>query len=252
MVMYIDDILVIASSFSECERCVNIVLGLLRKLGFLLNEKKCSLVPSQKFVYLGFVWNTVAWKVSLKPKREEKVREAAAKLLSSKFSKCRDVAVFLGRVQSTATAVPLARGLVRKLKWEFIASCVTEADYNKFMHISDSARDELLYWAYLPDGLNLPITLPTSAFTVTTDATPDGFGILFEGELISEKIPPEFEEFSINVKELLPLDIWLDRVGDHVNNSCVTWRVDNNAALHAIKNQGSTKAWPLSCLSVNI
>ena len=76
VVMYIDDILVIASSFSECERCVNIVLGLLRKLGFLLNEKKCSLVPSQNFVYLGFVWNTVAWKVSLKPKREEKVRGA--------------------------------------------------------------------------------------------------------------------------------------------------------------------------------
>ena len=252
VVMYIDDILVIASSFSECERCVNIVLGLLRNLGFLINEKKCSLVPSQEFVYLGFVWNTVTWAVSLKPKREEKVREAAAKLLRSDFSKCRDVSVFLGTVQSTTTAVPLARGLVRKLQWEFIASCVTEADYDNLMNISDSARDELLYWANLPCGLSLPITLQSSAFTVTTDATPDGYGILFEGKLISDKIPPEFMEFSINVKELLPLDIWLNSVGDHVNDSCVTWRVDNNAALHSIKNQGSTKAWPLSCLSVNI
>ena len=32
----------------------------------------------------------------------------------------------------------------------------------------------------------------------------------------------------------------------------LTWRVDNNAALHAIRNEGSTKSWPLSVLSCSI
>ena len=133
--MYIDDLLVIASTFSECEAHVAIVLSLLRKLGFLLNKKKCQLEPSQKFVYLGFKWDTVSWNVSLKTVREEKVREAAWKLLKSDIVKCRDVAAFLGRVQSTATAVPLARALVRKLQWEFTAVCLSETNYDKFIFV---------------------------------------------------------------------------------------------------------------------
>ena len=58
--------------------------------------------------------------------------------------------------------------------------------------------------------------------------------------------------FSINVKELLALYMWLDSSGKNIKVCCVTWRVDNNSALQAIKNQGSSKAWPLCCLSVNI
>ena len=252
VVMYIDDILVIGQNYLECETNISIVLNLLRKLGFLLNNKKCHLIPSQEFTYLGFVWNTVTWEVKLKVTREVKVREAAGRLLRSDIAKCREVAAFLGRVQSTATAVPLARGLVRVLQWEFIASCLSEADYDKFMYISEAARDELKYWESLPECLCLPITLPASSLTVTTDASLEGYGIYFDGNLISEKIPDEFKDFSINVKELIPLDIWLDTSGREVRNTCVTWRVDNNSALHAIRNQGSTKAWPLSCLSVSI
>ena len=32
----------------------------------------------------------------------------------------------------------------------------------------------------------------------------------------------------------------------------MTWRVDNNTALHTIRNKGSTKSWPLSVLSCSI
>ena len=252
VVMYIDDILVVGSNFEECQEKVVIVLGLLRRLGFLLNDKKCNLIPSQKFIYLGFVWDTVLWTVTLKSEREVKVREAARKLLSSDIVKCREVAAFLGRVQSTATAVPLARALVRTLQWEFVAACLIEADYDRYMYISQDSKLELQYWKDLPEGLNMPITLSQSALTVTTDATLDNYGIYYDGILFSEEIPEEFADFSINVKELLPLDIWLNTCGRAVSNCVVTWRVDNNSALQAIKNQGSRKSWPLSILSVNI
>ena len=54
------------------------------------------------------------------------------------------------------------------------------------------------------------------------------------------------------MKELLPLDIWLDGIGADVRDCVVTWRVDNNSALQAIKKQGSSKAWPLCSLSFHI
>ena len=50
VVMYIDDILIVAATLEECEYKLAIVLELLRRLGFLLNIKKCNLVPSQKFM----------------------------------------------------------------------------------------------------------------------------------------------------------------------------------------------------------
>ena len=250
VIMYIDDLLVLGNNFSECEAHVKIVVGLLRKLGFLLNEKKCQLVPSQEFVYLGFIWDTVSWNVSLKPIREHKVREAAAKILRTEIVKCRDIAAFLGRVQSTATAIPLARALVRQLQWEFTAVCLSEADYDKYMYISESARDELKFWENLEAGLSLPITLPAASKTVTTDATLSSYGIYYEGQLVSDNIPSEFMDFCINVKELVPLNQWLDSTT--VSDCCVTWRVDNNSALQGIKNQGSSKSWPISCLSVII
>ena len=44
--------------------------------------------------------------------------------------------------------------------------------------------------------------------------------------------------FSINVKELLALYMWLDSSGKNIKVCCVTWRVDNNSALQAIKKPG--------------
>ena len=239
-VFYIDDILLVGTTYEECERNVAVVMDLLRKLGFILNEKKCHLVPSQEFVYLGFLWNTVSWKVSLKKIREVKVREAAEGLLAGHAVSCRKVAAFLGRVQSTTTAIPFARGSVRVIQWEFNSACLKETDYDKLMYLSEDARNELVWWKNLPEGLFLPITLPQSSVTVTTDATLEDYGIYYDGSLVSGKIPEEFADFSINVKELLPLDIWLDSVGEEVTNCVVTWRVDNNSALQAIRNEGSS------------
>ena len=88
--------------------------------------------------------------------------------------------------------------------------------------------------------------------TVTTDATETALAVYFNGDLISEEISQEYLQFSINVKELLALDRWLDTLGSEVHDESVAWRVDNNSALFSITNQGSTKAWPLCLLSVNI
>ena len=252
IVMYIDDILIVAVTFEECEYKLAVVLNLLRRLGFLLNIKKCNLVPSQKFTYLGHVWDTVDWTVQLKPEREHKLRKAAGKLAASTVAKCREVAAFIGRVQSVVLSVPFARAKVRMLQWDFLASCVSEQDFNKNMEISGTAREELKFWENLPGGMSLPITWPATMSTVTTDATEKGLAVYFEGDLFSESIANEYMPFSINVKELLALDRWLDTLGSEVRDTYVTWRVDNNSALAAIKKQGSTRSWPMCLLSVSI
>ena len=94
------------------------------------------------------------WTVQLKTERQIKLRKAALKLGAHTMAKCRVIAAFIGRVQSVVLAVPLARARVRMLQWDFLASCVTEQDFNKNMEISGTAREELKYWENIPEGLS--------------------------------------------------------------------------------------------------
>ena len=100
MVLYIDDLLVIARSREECAHHVQLLLDEVAKFGFLLNEKKSSLGPKQAFIYLGLVWDTEKWMVSVKADREDKIRNNANQLLSAASASCRAIASFLGRTNS--------------------------------------------------------------------------------------------------------------------------------------------------------
>ena len=249
--IYIDDILVVAPTLVDCEYHVTQVLDILRKLGFLINGRKCVLQPKQNFIFLGLHWNTVTWTISLKPGREEKIRNDAKALLSSEWNLCRDVARFLGRAISASGAIPLTRAKLRKLQWEFKANIVDVEDYDNLMVFNEDSRKELEYWANLPSGLSSPISRKADG-TVTTDATEFGIGILYDGRVISEEIEEKYMDFSVTVKELLALQRFLRTLGSGLANVKLVWRVDNNSALHAIRNEGSAKAWSLNCLAVSI
>ena len=214
ILLYIDDLLIIAASEEIAKQHVQMLLKEVARFGFLLNEKKSNLLPSQTFVYLGLAWNTLSWSVSIKPEREEKIRGNAKQLLEATTASCRAVAVFLGRTNSSSGAVPLAKARVRRLQWDFLAVCTAADLYDAQMDISDEARSELAFWAELPSGLSSPITLGPSSGTVTTDASEFGLGISFDGHVVSEEIQEEYREFHINVKELLALKRFLELFPD--------------------------------------
>ena len=252
IIMYMDDLLVFAPNHEECLKSVRITVDVLEEMGFLINRSKCTLEPSQTFVYLGCEWNTNDWTVALKPDREDRIRLVAQLLLEKESVKYRTVAKLLGMVISSTSIIPIARARIRSVQWEFLrGKCVTNKDYNRKFVLSAAAKAELYYWANLQPGLNSPITLPEASHTVTTDASEFGFGIYYKGVLVSEKIDSVYSDQSINVKELLALSRFLELYPE-VENCTVTWRVDNNSALASIRNQGSVKSWPLCVVSVNI
>ena len=151
-------------------------------------------------------------------------------------------------IQSIDTAVPLARARMGRAQWEFLASCKSEEDYNTFMYLSEEALEELEYWENLPEGLSLPITLASSRQSVDTDASKTGIGIYFNGELISEPVP----DGHINEMELFALMWVFDLCNDRLEPGVLTWRVDKNPALFAIRNHGTMRSWNLSWFAMQI
>lgn len=71
IVVYLDDFLIIGASREECRQAMNILLKLLRKLGFGINYNKVE-GPSQNLTFLGIVFDTVNMTLEL-PK--EKIQE---------------------------------------------------------------------------------------------------------------------------------------------------------------------------------
>ena len=65
MIAYIDDILVMAKSRELLVNQAAEMFYLLENLGFLINQKKFILEPSQTMEFLGFTLDTVAMEITL-------------------------------------------------------------------------------------------------------------------------------------------------------------------------------------------
>ena len=103
----------------------------------------------------------------------------------------------------------------------------------------------------MPEGISSLISFAPARGTVTTDASEKGIGIWYDGHVISEMVPTDYEDFHINVKELLALKRFL-ALFPEVKNCVLTWRCDSNTALATLRKEGSTRSWALSVLSCDI
>ena len=117
------------------------------------------------------------------------------------------------------------------------------------MVLSTEAKDELKFWEGLADDTYLPISWPEAKQFLDTDASDNNLGWYFNGTLVSEQAD---KEEHINVKELRALDRALEDIGEQLSPGPLQWNVDNNTAMWAIKNQGSTKNWTINGLAVDI
>ena len=59
IIIYLDDILLIGKSFRDCQDALWETFSVLVKLGFVINLKKSTLVPTQILEFLGFILNTL-------------------------------------------------------------------------------------------------------------------------------------------------------------------------------------------------
>ena len=114
------------------------------------------------------------------------------------------------------------------------------------MYLSKDTKAKLKLWEELPEGIISPITFPRATQSLDTDALDKGIGIYFQGKLLSDPVPDRH----LCRSELFTLDRALDLLQVKILPGNLVWRIDNNPVLVAIKNQGSTHSWQLSCLTV--
>ena len=103
MVIYLDDMLILASSKEESRRHTLLALRLLFELGLAINTDKSALTPSRTSEFLGFLIDTRRMHLYVPAAKRRQISDEARNLLdrtaSSEPISCRELARFLGRAR---------------------------------------------------------------------------------------------------------------------------------------------------------
>ena len=114
--IFLDDLLLLSSSKEELAEITKEVIILLQQLGFLINEEKSTLVPTQKIAYLGFLLDSVWMTIFLPPDKLEVIVVDCRRTLAQTHVTVRDMARLIGRMSAALQAILPAPLFYRNLQ----------------------------------------------------------------------------------------------------------------------------------------
>lgn len=89
IMIFLDDLLVMAQSREDLIQHRSLILDFLKNLGFLVNYPKSVLVPTQEIIFLGFCVNTVTLRLLLPREKVSQAVREAQNLIQQKESSAR-------------------------------------------------------------------------------------------------------------------------------------------------------------------
>ena len=243
VLFYLDDILVIGKTKEECEKNLKVVLDLLQSLGFLINWKKSNLVPSQRFLFLGLLWDSTLGQICL-PQNKLLNLQRLARSMAKIPPTCHGLQVLLGHMTASIPAVPLIRLYARPLQRDLAAVYSFPHQSKLRVSLSQNAKDSL-NWILCLDLRHCqapmwPLVAENCDLEVSTDASDLGWGIHFDGQLLQGAWTAD-APLHINAKELITLHIFLrDYLPSSDHPRALLWRSDSMTAISYIRREGGT------------
>ena len=247
---YLDDWLVLGSSFREIVWARDFLLWLCLHLGIMINASKSSLDPSQTRDYLGMTISTSPLRVFPTLKRVQKL----SLLLQEFRSECQHpVSVWrrlLGVMLSSMSAiVPGSRLRMPSLQLRLNASgpFLLEEDLVSW---DDGCLPDLRWWSeesHLLVGLLLGEDRPD--LFLYSDASDAGWGAALGDLHLSGLWSPLCSRFSINHRELLAVLYAVQGFLPSLRGRLVAVYSDNSTALAYLREQGGTRSSTLNAVA---
>ena len=249
---FLDDFLLLADSPEELKKVISEVLTLFKNLGFQINEKKSSTVPSQKVEYLGVMFLLDSLQLALPEAKVLKIASLSAQMARRRSASRRELEALLGLLSFAASLVPLGRLRLRPLVLWMNSNTRTETR-DDLVSLLPQFSSSLEVWTNLT-WLRTPVRmrLPTPTLEIMTDASEEGWGGAFLPHRISGVWPQEYQQHSINWLELQAIFHTLEYFKADLKGSPVLLMTDNTTAVACIKNQGTLKSTTLLDLSRKI
>ena len=165
LLIYFDDILLLASNPPRLRQHTLVVMDLLHNLGFIMNYKNSILTPTQVKEFLGFKINSVTMKYYLPFEKLGKFYLLCKSLIMEKPASLHTLSQLLDFLESCRPAVWLA-----SLHFRHLQSCQIElvtlnnGVYRGTVHLSEPALGKLQWWIINIRQVNGSTIRPLSTF----------------------------------------------------------------------------------------
>ena len=175
LVIYLDDLLIIAHSKEELKMARDTTMYLFHHLGLTLNPKKSVLDPTQIIEFLGVIVNSLELTFSLPEKKALKLISRCQEAYNRVTMTLRELCSLTGKLRATAPAVSPAPLQIRFLQQGCIQAQAQGLHYETSVRLSPEGKLELKWWI---ENLRIlkgnPMHLPPPELLICSDAAKTG------------------------------------------------------------------------------
>lgn len=253
LVVYLDDILLVASSREALQRDVRVVIELFQYLGFFINWEKSEVCPSQILEYLGLVINSIELSFVLPTDKAAAVKEMCSKALAKDAVTLRTLASIQGHFAWAIPAVPFAQSHYRSLQRFYIEGQRNTDALDRECLLSPTARADLRWWVENVTSITGRCFFPSEPdLEICTDASLSGWGACCGG--VTTRGPWTRSDLSrhINELELLAAYYAVQAFVSRTRGLSVRLFLDNSTAVSYINKCGGTRSLSLTKIATDL
>ena len=246
---YLDDWLVLGSTFQDIVRARDFLLWLCHRLGIMVNLSKSSLDPSQTQAYLGMMITTSPLRVFPTLKRVQKLSLLLQEFRSDRLHPVLVWCSLLGVMSSMSAIVPGARLRMRSLQLRLNASGPLVLDED-LVSWDNGCLQDLRWWSAESHLLvGLPLSEDHPDLFLYSDASDAGWGAALGDLHLSGLWSPLCSTFSVNHRELLAVLYAVQGFLPSLQGHVVALYSDNSTALAYLRKQGGTRSSTLNAVT---
>jgi len=177
VIIYIDDILILAPTESKARECVTFIVELIQRLGFVLNLERSITIPVQVIEFLGFEINSIELTWSIPIHKKQKIKTCAESIIQGTATTARQLSRVLGLITSAVRGYQSATLHIRQSQMCLIENLKISRNWDQNIQLSDQARLELQWWIQNVENLpGSPIFHDPHELVIETDASGQGWG----------------------------------------------------------------------------
>ena len=248
IVVFLDDFYICAKSEDECRHVYNVLISLLRNLGFHINWNKL-VEPTQQLVFLGVNINTVSGTLWIDNSKVSDLKSLLQDMLHKKRVSRGRLESLAGKLSWVSNVIPWGRLHIRAI---YNAIRFVKERYHK-VKIQPEIYADLKWWyAVLDLGINRrQIWDRRPIYYIYTDSSNLAGGAFFQGLWLYRVWHidrPAYKHLHINIKELLMVGEAISQWADILSGHRVFVFTDNLSAAYIASNGTSKHPAAMSVL----
>ena len=254
MIIFLDDILVLAPTIHTLNQHAHMTINLLESLGFLIHYKKSALVPTQRILFLGMLIDSSTMEFVLPTDKSENIQRECRNLLKTQPPSIRQISRVPGLLEFTRPAIWSAPLHYHHIQLLQIESLHQSCDYDTQVNVSKEARLDLMWWIRnLPPPRGSPILPPPTAdLTISSNASKVGWGTSWGKIQTGGRWNIQKSQDHINILELKAAFFALKAFMKDQSNKVICLKVNNSTAVAYLNNMGGTHSHQLLHLTLEI